>query len=138
MYFEGPVAVARDEPHVAIRAVGQPPLLVGAVQVGPLDDRAAVRGGQVVDVQHLARVAGLDAVEAPAGVHELPLLLVLIVPGPLGDAGAVVGRHVVDIQGLAAVAVDQHIRGVGVYGRRAGGLGTEEGSHEQQGRKDGE
>jgi hypothetical protein len=83
-------------------------------------------------------VAGLDAVVAAPGIDELPLLLGLIVPGPLGDAGAVAGRHVVDVQGLAAVAVDQHIRGVGVHGRRAGGLGTEEGGHEQQGRKDGQ
>ncbi len=138
LYFEGLVAVARDEPHIAVRAVGQPPLLVGAVDVGPLDDRAAVGGGPVVDVQHLAGVAGLDAVVTAAGVDELPLLLVLVVPGPLGDAGAVAGRQVVDVQGLAAVAVDQHIRGVGVDGRRVGGLGPEEGGHEQQGRKDGE
>src|SRR5690606_17558613 len=38
--LQGLAAVPRDEPYVAAVAVGQPPLLVGAVVVGPLDDRA--------------------------------------------------------------------------------------------------
>jgi hypothetical protein len=77
------VAVAVDQPDIAVRRVRQPELLVGAVVVAPLHDVRAVGGGEVVHVQHLAGMPCLDPVVAAARVHELELLVVPVGAGPL-------------------------------------------------------
>ena len=50
------VAVAVDQPDVAAVGAHQPELLVGAVEVRPLDDLRILGGGPLVIVEHLARV----------------------------------------------------------------------------------
>ena len=129
LHLERLVAVAVDQPDVAAVGVGEPELLVGAVQVGPLDDLRILGGGPVVDVEHLARVPRLQPVVAAARVDELPLLVVAVAARPLRDACAVVGGEVVDVHGLAAVAVHEHVPGA-----RVDGLGSCGHRREREGR----
>src|SRR6185437_1180433 len=75
LHLQGPAAGAVDRADVATGRVGQTPLLVGGVVVGPLHHRGAVGRREVVVVEHLARMPGLDPVVAAAGAHELELLV---------------------------------------------------------------
>src|SRR5882724_6715879 len=73
-------------------------LLVGRAAAGELDQRRAVGGGAVGDVQALAAVPGDDPDEAAARVLELELLVRAGVAGELDHRRVVGGGRVGNVQ----------------------------------------
>ncbi len=81
----------------------QAPVLVEAVERGPLPDVGAVGGGEPVHVEGLAAPAVADGEPAVADVFKKPLLVRAGGGVPLDDVGPVVVGKVEQVGGLAAV-----------------------------------